>query len=1128
MSLLTLWFFAGALLAQGPASPQTPTQVTIPPAQTAPAPVVVPSPGKDRTEKDQKPGSTSRDYSKEAYVIERYLTRLSAENDGTGTREMTAEVKMLAEAGVKAFAVLNFTYTSANEVVDVDYVRVRKPDGTVVKTPDYNIQDLPGEVTRAAPLYSDIHEKHVAVKGLAVGDVLEYLVRIRVIKPEVPGHFWFEHSFTDNAIIKDERLEISVPANKYVKIVSPDFKPQMTEEGGRRIYRWTHSNLEVKEKDPMQIPRRIPPNPAVQLTTFANWEEVGSWYAGLQKEALEVTPAIQAKAAELTKGLKTDDEKFRAIYNFVSLQFHYIGLDFGIGRYQPHAADDVLGNGYGDCKDKHTLMASLLKAAGYDAWPVLIHTARKLDPEVPSPAQFNHVITVIPNGDQLIWLDSTPEVAPYQLLIQALRNKQALLIPTGKTALLATTPPNPPFPQDQQVSVKGKLGSDGVFTGHVELSYRGDSEVLLRMVFRQVSQSHWKETMQRFSYGLGFGGEVNNVVVSPPGETDEPLEISYDYLRKNFGDWDNHHTIAPLPQMGIEVTKDSIDRKPLEPVLLGAPGKVIYRSRLELPAGYSMTPPVALNLVEPYAEYHTTNTLTGGVLITTRELVIKKSEVTLSDWEGFRKFGRAIGDDEFGFMPFHGNFGVTVSGGSSENKSGYDLDQEFRDGIDAARRLDWKEAETSFEKVIAGQPDYPLVHLKLGTVLLLDGKVEPGLVQFHKQQELSPDNLSAFDAPANLLELMGQRDDAIGELRRLLKVHPQNNAAALRLGALLGLEGKGTEAAEVLETALSGSPHSPDLQFALGSAYLKTGQADKALSHIQTAVDEGGAHHDPMMLNNAAYALAESDTNLELAKQYAEESLQQLEKRSITDVAAEDTGTRVTFQISLVWDTLGWVYFQSGDVGRAESLVRSAWLLGQNAIVGEHLGEIYEKQGKKVEAAHTYELALATLGLSPQVPSWVKGSVPFKPTDVNQEQRDKITSRYRNLTGKDPASRELQRLPPGQWIKTPTDELSQMRTTHLGKMPKLTGSAEFSVVFVPGRVESVEYLRGENSLTALADNLKASKYQVEFPSDSKGKLYRRAILSCTPSAGCVAVLMPPDAAMPRQNASNLAPSSGRN
>jgi len=178
----------------------------------------------------QPAGVLAQDFSKEAYVFDRLYTRISAENDGTGTRETEAQIHIVADAGVKEFAVLNFTYTSANVAVEIDYVRVRKPDGTVVKTPDYNIQDMPGEVTRTAPLYSDIHEKHVAVKGLSVGDVLEYLVRYRVTKPEVPGQFWQEYSFAKSAIAKDERLEISTPAAKYVKVVSPEFKPEVKEK----------------------------------------------------------------------------------------------------------------------------------------------------------------------------------------------------------------------------------------------------------------------------------------------------------------------------------------------------------------------------------------------------------------------------------------------------------------------------------------------------------------------------------------------------------------------------------------------------------------------------------------------------------------------------------------------------------------------------------------------------------------------------------------------------------------------------------------------------------------------------------------------------------------------------------
>jgi len=73
--------------------------------------------------KDVQPAPVPHDYSKEAYVVERYSTRMVAETDGSGTREVTAEVRMLADAGVKAFAVLRFIYTSVNEVVDVDYVQ---------------------------------------------------------------------------------------------------------------------------------------------------------------------------------------------------------------------------------------------------------------------------------------------------------------------------------------------------------------------------------------------------------------------------------------------------------------------------------------------------------------------------------------------------------------------------------------------------------------------------------------------------------------------------------------------------------------------------------------------------------------------------------------------------------------------------------------------------------------------------------------------------------------------------------------------------------------------------------------------------------------------------------------------
>ena len=125
-------------------------------------------------------------------------------------------------------------------------------------------------------------------------------------------------------------------------------------------------------------------------------EEIGHWWSGLAQEREAPTPAIRAKADDLTRGASTWEEKARAIYSYVATHFRYISISLGTGRYQPHAADEVLSNEYGDCKDKHILLASLLAAAGIDAYPALINSARQIDPDVPSPGQLDHMVSTLP------------------------------------------------------------------------------------------------------------------------------------------------------------------------------------------------------------------------------------------------------------------------------------------------------------------------------------------------------------------------------------------------------------------------------------------------------------------------------------------------------------------------------------------------------------------------------------------------------------------------------------------------------------------------------------------------------------------------------------------------------------
>jgi hypothetical protein len=90
--------------------------------------------------------SKTPDYSKESAIITSTETHLRYVADGTSVRTQTTSIKVLSDAGV----------------------RVHKADGSTVATPAENVLDLPSEVTRVAPMYSDLKQKQIPVKALGI------------------------------------------------------------------------------------------------------------------------------------------------------------------------------------------------------------------------------------------------------------------------------------------------------------------------------------------------------------------------------------------------------------------------------------------------------------------------------------------------------------------------------------------------------------------------------------------------------------------------------------------------------------------------------------------------------------------------------------------------------------------------------------------------------------------------------------------------------------------------------------------------------------------------------------------------------------------------------------------------
>ncbi len=1029
-------------------------------------------------------------------------TKISFQDDGASTREQTSIIRVQNDTGVQQWGLIEFPFQSANQTVDVDYVRVRKPDGSVVTTPPDNMQDLDAEITRAAPLYSDIRVKHIAVKGLSAGDLLEFQVHWNSTKPLVAGQFWFDYSFTREGIALDESLEVSVPSDRPVKVKGPQATQKIAEASGRRVYTWTHSNLDPKPpkkkgRAALDAALGLNPPPDVQLSSFKSWDEVADWYWDLQKDRVEPSPAVRAKAAELTKGMTDDTAKLHAIYDFVSTHYRYIGIDFGIGRYQPHSADDVLSNNYGDCKDKYTLLASLLQAVGIPAYPVLISSTQKLDPDIPSLAQFDHVIAYVPRGKSAVWLDTTPEITAFGFLLQPLRDKPALVIHAGKPAQILSTPADPPEPALHVFKLTGKLSDDGTLNAQIDNTDHDDIEPVLRAAFRRVSQAQWQELAQEISRGMNFAGTVSDVTATPPDATNVPFHFSYSYLRKDYPDWaDRQITVPGLP---FYLPTQDDDAAPSDPIFLGSPQTTESDTRVELPPGYPPTLPANVDIVKDYAEYHDSYSRDGDTLVVRRVVISKLREVPPGENADYKKFVDDVRKDVDSYVqiastniaPIESMRGAAdyfrLSLQQLPNSTVPEANKFEDDSLSSGRDFDATGAISNLKQAVAADPKFTRAWLRLGSLQAGMRQTDDAIASFRKAIACDPKRPFPYKVLAFTLMSMNREADAIPVWQDLLKIVPDDRDAPPNLGALLTDQKLYAEAIPQLQAALKLYPKNAIATADLAQAYILSGDLEKGHAALQQAVDLGAG---ALAYNNIAYSLAESKQDLPEALDYAQTAVHQEEVASQTTDLSKLTPADLAHPSTLAayWDTLGWVDFRLGHLADAEDYLNAAWKLTQSGTGADHLAQVYEQDHKKGDAARMYHFALETTERR-----------------VTGSRADAIRARLKVLDPEgDYSSIQLQHR-----TYTPGDQLTNDRTVKLARIVPGTVQADFFLLFGPGpKVEDAEFVSGSDELKPAIEVLSSTTFQVVFPKGSTARILRRAMLMCTEVTGCSAVLYP--------------------
>jgi tetratricopeptide (TPR) repeat protein len=287
----------------------------------------------------------------------------------------------------------------------------------------------------------------------------------------------------------------------------------------------------------------------------------------------------------------------------------------------------------------------------------------------------------------------------------------------------------------------------------------------------------------------------------------------------------------------------------------------------------------------------------------------------------------------------------------------------------------------------------------------------------------------------------------------------------------------------VLEKAISLSSDDASLHVEIGTAYLNLNKNEQALASFARAAELAPT---PNTWNNVAYQLALKRVELDRAQQYAESAVAAVtaESRNFTISRVTPRELGLVESLAAYWDTLGWVMFAKGDLAGAERLVSASWWIGQHSEVGDHLGQIYEKQGRRDDAIRMYAAALNA----------------ERPAQATRE-------RLAALVGRDATDAV---------IRKHASALTSMRAISVPAPSSPQGTADFFVLLGSGsNIEDASFISGDEKLRDMTDGLRKTRLGSGVPNDSPAKLIRRGTLTCEKTA-CTLTLIPSSEVQPGQ------------
>ena len=524
------------------------------------------------------------------------LDRTHVEFDETGAYEQYNHtfLKVLTEDGRDGNGSVSLTYHRRYGSVEIVMARVIKADGTeTVVGEDLITEGTPPEISAMNIFEADFREISVVFPGLEIGDAIEYIIH-QSYEPLIDNGFNGIYFLQYVEPIVESSVTIvgpsSLPLVHVVKNGEAEYKE--TTDGDRTVYtRIARGMPRIERELAMAPPRQIAAR--LIVSTMPTWEEMSRYVWKMVDEKCVAEDSIKDLVAEITDGLTSAEDKIRAIHYWILENVRYLGIAMDRGAFlEPHFAAYTLEKEYGICRDKATLMITMLSEIGVPSWMVAINPSHRMDTEIPT-IYFEHGIVAIegPDGGYL-YID--PTIEETREVYARYVGDRHLLVATEEGEDIRQAAHVPATANSGDIMDRAVMADDGSIHGDVTITGNGFYELILRTVNKNMGPQQFEMTAEQMVQNIYPGAELRSFSITDADDLYEPTTIELSYHIDDYALDAEPYTLFRVPAAtgSFEMLSDFLfgrmvglpERK--YPVALGVTLGVDEKAEVALPDGF--------------------------------------------------------------------------------------------------------------------------------------------------------------------------------------------------------------------------------------------------------------------------------------------------------------------------------------------------------------------------------------------------------------------------------------------------------------------------------------------------------------------------------------------------------------